>query len=69
VSLPSTEHRLLRHPWINVVYSAAQARGDTDGSLASAKRNGDNQVRQQKAAVKIWENEGGRLGIPQSMRR
>ncbi len=58
-----------QNPWINAVFSAAHAGGESDGSLATARRNDDNQARQQKAAVRAWENEGGSLDTHQSMCR
>lgn len=54
-----------QNPWINAMFIASQARGDTDGgSTAVGVRDG-----QQKAAVSRWENEGGSLGTQQGARR
>lgn len=46
-----------RNPWINAALGSSQSESETDGS----------QDRQQKAAIRIWENEGGSLDTHRSI--
>lgn len=66
-----------RHnPWINAVCTALHARSETEGSAiepidvdAAASQRNDRQDRQQGAAVRTWENEGGSLGAHPGLNR
>lgn len=60
-----------QNPWINAMCSALHVRSETEnGSAASVDACSDRKLadqpgpddRQQRAAVRIWENEGGSLG-------
>ncbi|GFE85194.1 hypothetical protein [Steroidobacter agaridevorans] len=53
-----------QNPWINAMCNALHVRNETDGACSDRKladQPGPDD-RQQRAAVRIWENEGGSLG-------
>lgn len=70
-----------QNPWINAMCSALHARSATESSSAAdreaagqpgsvtSQHNDGNLDRQQRAAVRTWENEGGSLGAHPSMSR
>jgi len=67
-----------RHnPWINAVCNALHGRSETEGSstapidadAAASQHDDRNPDRQQRAAVRTWENEGGSLGAHPGMSR
>ncbi len=66
-----------QNPWINALCNPLHARSETadrstasvDADSAADRRQDSSQDRQQKAAVRTWENEGGSLGIHPGMSR
>ncbi len=50
-----------QNPWINATIGSSQARGETTDD--------DTQDRQQKAAIRTWEDEGGSIRSDGKVRR
>jgi hypothetical protein len=50
-----------QNPWINAANSSSQARVEA--------ADDDTQDRQQKAAIRVWEDEGGSIRTDGSVRR
>lgn len=58
-----------QNPWINAVCNAMHARSETGGAATASVDEDCAADRQQRVAVKTWENEGGSLDAHPAMSR